>query len=147
MTHPTDCKICGMLDATPPEDVVLSGHYWAVVSMQDVPGMLMLIARDHDNGIGSVSDAATAQFGPIIKTLASGLEACGPFERTSVIYLGDNAIHAHFMLLGRPHGDDRIFDNAPLLARFGNKDRDRARAIVAELRDACASFIANRNQS
>jgi len=51
------------------------------------------------------------------------------------------------MLLGRPAGDDRIFDNAPLLARFGHKDRDRSRAIAAELRDACMSFAANRNQS
>ncbi len=147
MTHPTDCKICGMLDATAPEDVVLSGHHWAVVAMQDVPGMLMLIARAHDNGVGSVPVAAAAQLGPLIKTLASGLEAYGRFERTSVIYLGDNAIHTHFMLLGRPPGDDRIFDNAPLLARFGRKDRDRSRAIAAELRDACESFIANRNQS
>ena len=33
-------------------------------------------------------------------------------------------------------GDERIFDNAPLLARFADKDRDGARAVAADLREA-----------
>jgi hypothetical protein len=46
------------------------------------------------------------------------------------------------MLLGRKPGDERVFDNAPLLARFAAKDRDRARAIVADLRDALGGTLA-----
>ncbi|MDB5455439.1 MAG: hypothetical protein JWP92_1024 [Caulobacter sp.] len=136
MTDPTDCKICGMLQATAPEDVVCDGPHWAVVAMQDVPGMLMAFARDHDRGPGSLSDAAAAELGPLINRLSASLTATGAFEKTSVIYLGDNALHTHFMLLGREPGDERVFDNAPLLARFAGKDRDRARAIVADLRGA-----------
>jgi len=145
MTHPTDCKICGMLGAAAPEDVVLAGQSWAAVALQDVPGMVMLFAREHDSGVGSLSEVAAAQLGPLIKTLAAGLEADGAFERTSVIYLGDNAVHSHFMLLGRPPGDERIFDNAPLIARFSGKDRVRSRAVVAELRAACRDFTDTRN--
>ena len=136
MTNPTDCKICGMLRATAPEDVVFDGPHWAVVAMQDVPGMLMAFTRDHDRGMGSLSDAAAAELGPLINRLSARLTANGAFEKASVIYLGDNALHTHFMLLGRKPGDERIFDNAPLLARFAGKDRDGARAIVADLRDA-----------
>jgi hypothetical protein len=40
------------------------------------------------------------------------------------------------MLLGRKPGDAPVFDNAPLLTRFANKDGDRARAIAGQLRDA-----------
>lgn len=136
MTDPTDCKICGMLRATAPEDVVCDGPHWAVVAMQDVPGMLMAFVRDHDRGPGSLSDAAAAELGPLINRLSARLTANGAFEKTSVIYLGDNALHTHFMLLGRKPGDDRVFDNAPLLARFASKDRDGARAIVTDLREA-----------
>jgi diadenosine tetraphosphate (Ap4A) HIT family hydrolase len=136
MTDPTDCKICGMLHATALEDVVYDGPHWAVVAMQDVPGMLMAFSRDHDRGPGSLSEATAAQLGPLINRLSAGLTATGAFEKASVIYLGDNALHTHFMLLGRKPGDDRIFDNAPLLARFADKNRDGARAIVADLREA-----------
>jgi|UniRef100_B0T5P9 diadenosine tetraphosphate (Ap4A) HIT family hydrolase len=136
MTDPTNCKICGMLRATAPEDVVYDGPNWAVVAMQDVPGMLMAFTRVHDRGPGSLSEAAAAQLGPLINRLSATLTATGVFEKASVIYLGDNALHTHFMLLGRKPGDERIFDNAPLLARFAGKDRDGARAMAADLREA-----------
>lgn len=136
MTNPTNCKICGMLRATAPEDVVYDGPNWAVVAMQDVPGMLMAFTRVHDRGPGSLSEAAAAQLGPLINRLSATLTATGVFEKASVIYLGDNALHTHFMLLGRKPGDERIFDNAPLLARFAGKDRDGARAMAADLREA-----------
>ncbi len=142
MTHPTDCKICGMLHAAAAEDVVLAGPHWAVVAMQDVPGMLMAFTRDHDRGVGFLSDGAAAELGPLINALSARLVATGAFERTSVIYLGDSNAHTHFMLLGRKPGDERVFDNAPLLARFAAKDRDRARAIVADLRDALGEALA-----
>jgi diadenosine tetraphosphate (Ap4A) HIT family hydrolase len=135
MTQKSGCKICGMLDATSPEDVVLAGDHWGVVAMQDVPGLLMAFTRDHDGGVGSISDAAAAELGPMIKALSATLVATGDFEKTSVIYLGDNAIHTHFMLLGRKPGDALVFDNTPLLARFAGKDRTRARAIASQLRD------------
>jgi hypothetical protein len=134
MTRHSDCKICGMLDAAAPDDVVLAGEHWGVISMQDVPGMLMAFTRDHDDGVGSMSDAAAAEWGPTVKALSAGLVATGAFEKTSVIYFGDNAIHTHFMLLGRTPGEAPIFDNAPLLARFAVKDRERSRAIVRDLR-------------
>lgn len=133
MTH--DCKICTMLDASAPEDVVLAGDHWGVVAMQDTPGILMAFTREHDDGVGSLSSDTAAQLGPLIRTLSAGLVATGDFEKTSVIYLGDNAIHTHFMLLGRKPGDAPIFDNSPLMARFANKDRDRTREIAGRLRD------------
>ncbi|NBW10203.1 MAG: hypothetical protein EBR82_19460 [Caulobacteraceae bacterium] len=131
--HP-DCKICGMLAAAPPEDIVLASDHWGVISMQDVPGMLMAFTRDHDDGVGSMSDAAAAEWGPTVKALSAGLVATGAFEKTSVIYFGDNALHTHFMLLGRTPGEAPVFDNAPLLSRFAGKDRERSRAIVRDLR-------------
>jgi len=133
--HP-DCKICGMLDATAPEDVVLAGDHWGVVAMQDVPGMVMVFTRDHDLGVGTMSGTSAAELGPMIRTLSSEIVASGAFERTSVIYLGDNAIHTHFMILGRRAGEPPLYDNTPLLARFADKDRDRARSIAANLRRA-----------
>ena len=136
MTAHPGCKICTMLDVAAPADVVLAGDVWGVVAMQDVPGMLMAFTRDHDGGVGTILDAAAAELGPLFKTLSAGLLATGDFEKVSVIYLGDNAIHTHFMLLGRKPGDAPVFNNAPLLARFANKDRDRARAIADQLRDA-----------
>lgn len=136
MTAHPGCKICTMLDATAPEDVVLAGDHWGVVAMQDTPGILMAFTRDHDCGIGTLSETAAAEFGPMIKTLSAGLVATGEFEKTSVIYLGDNAIHTHFMLVGRTPADAPIFDNAPLMARFADKDRPRAREIAGHLRDA-----------
>ena len=136
MTPHPDCKICSMLDATAPEDVVLAGEHWGVVAMQDVPGLLMAFTRRHDGGVGTLSDAAAAELGPMIRTLSATLVATGEFEKTSVISLGDNAIHTHFMLLGRQPGDAPVFDNTPLLARFAGKDRDRARAVAQALRDA-----------
>ncbi len=136
MTAHPGCKICTMLDAAAPEDVVLAGEHWGVVAMQDTPGILMAFTHDHDAGIGTVSDQAAAAFGPMIKTLSAGLVATGDFEKTSVIYLGDNAIHTHFMLVGRKAGDAPIFNNSPLMARFADKDRDRTRALAARLRDA-----------
>ncbi|HQR87831.1 MAG TPA: hypothetical protein PLH31_00855, partial [Caulobacter sp.] len=71
MTDPTDCKICGMLHAAAPEDVVLDGPHWGVVAMQDVPGMLMAFTRAHDRGMGSLSDAAAAELGPLINRLSA----------------------------------------------------------------------------
>lgn len=139
MTQHPGCKICSMLDATAPQDIVLAGEHWGVVAMQDVPGLLMTFTRDHDGGVGTLSDTAAAELGPMIKALSATLVATGDFEKTSVIYLGDNAIHTHFMLLGRKPGDTHVFDNAPLLARFAGKDRGRARAIVQTLRDAINS--------
>ncbi|CAN5182251.1 hypothetical protein BH10PSE1_BH10PSE1_03690 [soil metagenome] len=136
MTAHPGCKICTMLDATAPEDVVLAGDHWGVVAMQDTPGILMAFTRDHDGGIGTLSDAAAAEFGPMIKTLSASLITTGEFEKTSVIYLGDNAIHTHFMLVGRKTGDAPIFDNTPLMARFAEKDRPRTRKIAGQLRDA-----------
>jgi diadenosine tetraphosphate (Ap4A) HIT family hydrolase len=135
MTRHPDCKICGMLDASAAEDVVLAGPHWGVVAMQDVAGLFMAFTRDHDDGTGSMSDAAASELGPLIKTVSTTLTATGEFEKTSVIYLGDNAIHTHFMLLGRKPGDAAVFDNGPLLARFADKDRDRARAITRQLRN------------
>ena len=125
-----------MLDVAAPADVVLAGDVWGVVAMQDVPGMLMAFTRDHDGGVGTIPDAAAVELGPLLKTLSAGLLASGDFEKVSVIYLGDNAIHTHFMLLGRKPGDAPVFDNAPLLTRFANKDGVRARAIAGQLRDA-----------
>ncbi|CAN5141543.1 hypothetical protein BH10PSE2_BH10PSE2_05650 [soil metagenome] len=136
MTPHPGCKICTMLDVAAPEDVVLAGEHWGVVAMQDTPGILMAFTREHDGGIGTLSDAAAAEFGPLIKTVSAGLVATGEFEKTSAISLGDNAIHTHFMLVGRKPGDPPIFDNGPLMARFADKDRDRTRAIAARLREA-----------
>ena len=135
MAHHTDCKICGMLEAASPDDVVLAGDHWGVVAMQDVPGMFMAFTREHDGGVGSISDAAAAGMGPLIKSISQALVSTGQFEKVSVIYLGDNAIHTHFMLLGRKPADTPVFDNTPLLARFANKDRDKARLLVGHLRD------------
>ena len=139
MTRHPGCKICSMPDVTAPEDVVFANEHWGVVALQDVPGLLMAFARGHDGGIGTLSDAAAAALGPMIRTLSATLVATGEFEKTSLIYLGDNAIHTHFMLLGRKPGDAPVFDNTPLLARFAGKDRQRARAIAQTLRDALAS--------
>lgn len=132
--HP-DCKICGMLNAAAAEDIVREDTDWAVVAMQDVPGMLMAFTRRHDTGAGSMSEAAAIAMGPMIRDLSAALVGSGEFEKTSVIYLGDNALHTHFMLVGRKPGDAPVFDNTPLLARFAAKDRDQARAIAARLRD------------
>lgn len=134
MTPHPGCKICSMLDLAAPEDVVLADTVWGVVALQDVPGILMAFTREHDGGVGTITDAAAAALGPLCKALSAGLLATGAFEKVSMIYLGDNAIHTHFMLLGRKPGDPPVFDNAPLLARFAGKDRARARLIASQLR-------------
>jgi len=134
MPRHADCKICTMLETAPPENLVLDGEHWGVVAMRDAPGVLMVFTRDHDQGIGSISDAAAAAFGPLVKTLSAELTA-SEFEKTSVISLGDNAVHTHFMLVGRKPADDPIFDNAPLMLRLAQADADRARAISRRLRD------------
>jgi diadenosine tetraphosphate (Ap4A) HIT family hydrolase len=136
MSH---CHICTMLGAAAPEDVVSNGDQWSVVGLRDVPGMLMAFTNRHDSGVGSIPDSAAAELGPLVRALSAGLVASGDFERASVIYLGDNAVHTHFMVVGRPPGDSVILDNAPLLARFAHADRDRARAIVADVRAALST--------
>ncbi|NWE54023.1 hypothetical protein [Brevundimonas sp. P7753] len=134
MPRHADCKICTMLETTPPESLVLAGAHWGVVAMREAPGVLMAFTRDHDQGVGSISDAAADAFGPLIKTLSTGLTTSG-FEKTSVISFGDNAIHTHFMLVGRKPADAPIFDNTPLMARLDCKEGERARAVAGHLRD------------
>jgi len=134
MPRHADCKICTMLETAPPENLVLDGEHWGVVAMREAAGVLMVFTRDHDQGVGSISDAAAAGFGPLIKALSAGLSATG-FEKTSVISLGDNAVHTHFMLVGRKPADAPIFDNTPLMARLARKEGERARAVAGRLRD------------
>lgn len=133
MPRHADCKICTMLDTATPEKVVLAGEHWGVVALREAAGVLMVFTRDHDRGVGSISNAAAAAFGPLIKTLSAGLSTSG-FEKTAVISLGDNAVHTHFMLVGRKPGDAPIFDNTPLMARLACEEGDRARAVAGHLR-------------
>lgn len=103
--------------------------------MQDAPGIFMAFTADHDAGIASLPSETAAEMGPLFQTLSASLVATTEFEKVSVIYLGDNAIHTHFMLLGRSPGDAPVFDNTPLLARFANKDQRRSRSLAGRLRE------------
>lgn len=135
MSRHADCKICGLLSSAAPEDIVLDGPNWAVVAMQDAPGVFMAFTADHDAGIASLPSETAAEMGPLFQTLSASLVATTEFEKVSVIYLGDNSIHTHFMLLGRSPGDAPVFDNTPLLARFANKDQRRSRSLAGRLRE------------
>src|SRR5690606_2156497 len=113
MPRHAHCKVCTVLETAPPEHPGPDGEHWGGVAMREAAGVPPVFARDHDPGVGSISDAAAAGFGPLITTLSAGLSASG-FEKTSVISLGDNAVHTHFMLVGRKPADAPIFDNTPL---------------------------------
>jgi hypothetical protein len=135
VTSSLDCHVCKMLGTTSAENVVSIGQNWSVIGLQGVPGMLMAFINDHDNGIGSVSDDAAQEFGPLVKSLSAGLTESGEFDRVAIMYLGDNTRHTHFLLAGRNGDDAPVADTAPLRVRLATqKDPARAEALIRSLR-------------
>lgn len=135
MTEPEGCHVCEMRDAAREEQVVVRGDNWTVLSVQMVPGHLMVMSTAHDTGLANLTPSAASDFGPLLQQLSAGLIEDQQFDRTALLYLGENARHTHMLLIGRGAEDMPLVDTRPLRARIGAlTDAGRSQAIIARLR-------------
>ncbi|WP_404477577.1 hypothetical protein [Novosphingobium sp. BL-52-GroH] len=119
-------------------ELIHRGREWTIVALGHVPGAFMLMTNTHDAGLATISESAAATLGPFVREISRAIVEDERFDFVAAAHLGDNARHTHFLFVGRPMGDDKLLDTAPLPARMaGPADPvrkaeiiDRARAVA-----------------
>ncbi|WP_404478839.1 hypothetical protein [Novosphingobium sp. BL-52-GroH] len=134
MTDTHDCHVCGMA-AGHGAELVHRGKDWTIVALGNVPGVFMLMTNMHDGGLATISDSAAATLGPFIRDISQAIVQDDAFDFVATAHLGDNARHTHLMFVGRPEGDAKLLDTAPLPGRMaGPADPERKARIIDQAR-------------
>jgi diadenosine tetraphosphate (Ap4A) HIT family hydrolase len=135
MAHEGHCHICELLVETGDEAIVHRGPDWSVINMREAPSIMMLMTSAHDDGFASLTPAAAARMGQLIQAMSAQMVETGGCDRTALVYVGDNALHTHMLLIGRTEGDAPVADMTPLRAKMAAaKDPAAAKAMVQALR-------------
>lgn len=140
MSGDHECHVCATVKSANDDNTVFRDADWTVTSAADAPGMVMLSANVHDDGLRSITPSAAASMGRHVVALSAALLDGGPADRVALIHMGDNAVHTHFLLVAREGPTPPIADTGPLMERVkATRDPAAAKAMVRRIRDAVAT--------
>jgi diadenosine tetraphosphate (Ap4A) HIT family hydrolase len=129
-----DCALCADLEVLPAGAVVIDEPEWVVFVHPSYrrDGCLWVQAREHVEGLWSLTDAQAASFAEVARSSAAALRSAAAAPRVYVVSFGENFPHFHALLIAR--GDD-VPPSDRGLELVGSHlrskdDRDDAAAIV-----------------
>jgi diadenosine tetraphosphate (Ap4A) HIT family hydrolase len=128
------CSVCDYLRKLTPDQTILQNEHWIAGPMLDVPGWVMLMTRQHREGVWSLSDAEAASLGTMARDIAGALVKTVGAERVHMAAQGEVALHYHCGLLPRRPGETPVFNSMDLVTRAEHAaDPAEARAVAARL--------------
>jgi diadenosine tetraphosphate (Ap4A) HIT family hydrolase len=131
------CHVCATLTSTSSDQLVYDDGLWAGYLVADVPGWVMLAAKQHVEGMWSLSPEQASGLGDAVRSIGSAVKATTGADRVHLVYLGQSAPHFHMGFFPRLAGEPALFDNARLAdAARSQVDPERARTVGADIRAA-----------
>jgi diadenosine tetraphosphate (Ap4A) HIT family hydrolase len=131
------CHVCATLKAVSSDQLVYDSGTWAAYPVADVPGWVMLAARQHVEGMWSLSPEQASGLGEAVRSIGAAVKAVTGADRVHLVFLGEASPHFHIGFFPRRTGEQALFDNARLAETAQSTvDPDRARAIGAAIRAA-----------
>jgi diadenosine tetraphosphate (Ap4A) HIT family hydrolase len=110
---------------------------WAAYLVADVPGWVILAARQHVEGMWSLSPEQASGLGQAVRSIGAAVKAVTGAELVHLVYLGASALHFHIGFFPRQPGEPALFDNTRLAEAAQNKvDSERARSVGSDIRAA-----------
>ena len=130
-----DCHICEMGRSTAPETTIYADGLWTAGTVADVPGWVMLWTNRHTDGPWELSADEASSFGPLYVGLARAVREACKGERVYLLYLGENALHFHAMLVPRRADAPPDLRGPGIVAKAGElADRESALRVAASIR-------------
>jgi len=97
-----DCDTCARRD----EEFIWTDQVWALRGVRDtsLPGVVLLVTRDHHDSFSDLPDPLLAALGPMTARVERALLSLPDVGRVHVCRWGDGSAHFHQWFLPRPLG-------------------------------------------
>lgn len=138
--NPSECW-CADGDFRPYEHRLWRNERWCLDMVDDcgLPIMVLLKPLEHCD-LPTMSAQTAAEFGPLIATVASAIEALPSVGRAQMAKYGDGGAHMHIFLFGRPARMGQ-FRGSPLLDWEENLPRVPIEVLRANARPVAQAMV------